>query len=320
VAQGGRLHQAVVQLTAQHVAQPLPHCHLNGQLQPLAEARISPLDRSFLFGDGVYEVMPVYNGRMFRPQSHLDRLARSAAAIRLRNPHTHAQWMQLLQELVAANGGGDQYAYLQLSRGAEFGRNHAPLPDVPPTVFAFCSPWPVVAERTLNEGLACITAQDTRWARCDIKSVALLANVLLRQLAVDANAAETILLRDGELMEASASTVHVVRAGVLLTPFNSQRILPGTTRSVVEEIADSLGIVRRDSHISEAQLRAADEIWLAAATREVQPVTRLDGKPVGSGTPGPLWRRVYDAWQQLKRRESHTAPATDMNRDSQQSR
>jgi len=282
------------------MAGPFHWCLLDGQRLPLAEARVSPLDRSFLFGDGIYEVMPVYGGRLFRPRLHFDRLARSAAALRIRNPHDHDQWESLLRELVTANGGGDQYVYLQLSRGAEHGRNHAPLPQVPPLVFCYSSPWPVPADSTLRDGHACITAQDTRWARCDIKSVALLANVMLRQMAVDAGANETILLRDGELIEASAATVHVVRDGVLLTPPNSTRMLPGTSRIIVEELADELGIPRRDQPISEAELRGADEIWLAAATREVQPVTRLDGKPVGSGVPGPLWRRVYDAWQRLK--------------------
>ena len=258
------------------MAAPLPWCLLDGRRMPLAEARISPLDRSFLFGDGIYEVLPVYGGRLFRPHQHFDRLARSAAAIRLENPCTTAQWGSMLLELVAANGGGDQYVYLQLSRGADIQRNHAPLPQIPPTVFAFCAPWPRPAAATLTEGLACVTAQDTRWARCDIKSVSLLANVLLRQLAADAGASETILLRDGELMEGSASTVHIVRDGILLTPQNSMRILPGTSRSVVEELADQLNIERRDTRISEADLRSADEIWLAAATREVQPVTRLD--------------------------------------------
>jgi D-alanine transaminase len=283
------------------MAGPLPWCHLDGARMPLKDARISPFDRSFLFGDGIYEVLRVYDGRLFRAHTHLDRLDRSAAAIRLRNPHTHAQWATLLQELVDANGGGDQYVYLQLSRGAEWGRNHAPLPDIAPTVFAYCSPWPQVAEATLRDGLACITAEDTRWARCDIKSVALLANVLLRQLACDAGASETILLRAGELMEGSASTVHIVKDGVLVTPVNSNRILPGTTRGIVEELADQLGIASRAAPVSEAQLRGADEIWLAAATREVQPVTKLDGRPVGSGRPGPLWRAVYDAYQKLKR-------------------
>jgi D-alanine transaminase len=283
------------------MAGPLPWCHLDGARIPLTDARISPFDRSFLFGDGIYEVLRVYDGRLFRVHTHLDRLDRSAAAIRLRNPHTHGQWAALLQELVDANGGGDQYVYLQLSRGAEWGRNHAPLPDIAPTVFAYCSPWPQVAESTLRDGLACITAEDTRWARCDIKSVALLANVLLRQLACDAGASETILLRDGELMEGSASTVHVVKDGVLVTPVNSNRILPGTTRGIVEELADQLGIARLSAPVSEAQLRGADEIWLAAATREVQPVTKLDGRPVGNGKPGPLWRAVYEAYQKLKR-------------------
>jgi D-alanine transaminase len=158
-----------------------------------------------------------------------------------------------------------------------------------------------VSPETLANGLACITAQDTRWARCDIKSVALLANVLLRQQAVDAGAAETILLRDGKLTEGSASTVHVVLRGELVTPPNSHRILPGTTRGVVVEIADSLGIVHRTADVSEAELRGADEIWLAAATREVQPVTTLDGAPVGTGAPGALWHRVYAGYQALKR-------------------
>ena len=282
------------------MASPLHWCLLDGKRMPLEQARISPLDRSFLFGDGIYEVMPVYGGRLFRPRLHFDRLARCAAALRITNPHTHERWEALLRELVSANGGGDQYVYLQLSRGAEHGRNHAPLPQVPPLVFCYSSPWPVPAASTLQQGLACITTQDTRWARCDIKSVALLANVMLRQMAVDAGANETILLRDGQLMEASASTVHVVLGGVLVTPPNSSRILPGTSRIVVEELADELGIPRRDAPISDAELRGADEIWLAAATREVQPVTRLDDRVVGNGRPGPLWRRIYDAWQRLK--------------------
>ena len=283
------------------MATPLPLCFLNGQQLPLAEARISPLDRSFLFGDGVYEVIPVYGGRAFRFAAHAERLARSLAAIRMRDPHSRDQWRRIIDELVAANGGGDQYVYLQVSRGAEYGRNHAPLPDIEPTVFVYCSPWPAVSAELLASGLSCITAQDTRWARCDIKSVALLANVLLRQQAVDADAAETLLLRDGKLMEGSASTVHVVRHGEILTPPNSHRILPGTTRGVVIEIAESLGITHRTTDITESELRAADEIWLAAATREVQPVTQLDGNPVGNGMPGPLWQRLYAGFQDLKR-------------------
>jgi D-alanine transaminase len=282
------------------MASPLHWCHLDGERLPLAEARISPLDRSFLFGDGIYEVIPVHGGRLFRPQLHLERLARSAVALQLDNPHRHERWLAILEELVEANGGGDQYVYLQLSRGADAIRSHAPLPKIKPLVFAYSSPWPAAAESTLQDGLACITAADNRWGRCDIKSVALLANVLLRQQAAESGASESILLRDGELTEGSASTVHVVKGGVLVTPPNSPRILPGTSRIVIEELADKLGIKRHDAPVSESDLRLADEIWLSAATREVQPVTRLDGKPVGSGKPGPVWCRVYDAWQQLK--------------------
>lgn len=282
------------------MAGPLPNCHLDGQILPLAEARISPLDRSFLFGDGIYEVIPAHGGRLFRPAAHLARLERSAAALQLRNPHGRDAWETLLAELLAANGGGEQYIYLQLSRGAEWGRNHAPLPVIPPTVFAYGSPWPQPAESTLQQGLACITAEDNRWGRCDIKSTALLANVLLRQQAVDAGAAETILLSGGLLREASASSVLAVLDGTVIAPPESTHILPGTSRLVVEELCDALGIPRRAADITEAQLRGAQEIWLSAATREVQPVTRLDGRAVGDGRPGPLWRRVYDAWQQLK--------------------
>jgi D-alanine transaminase len=282
------------------MAGPLPNCHLDGRMLPLSEARISPLDRAFLFGDGIYEVIPVHGGRLFRPAAHLARLERSAAALRLRNPHDRDAWELLLGELVAANGGGEQYIYLQLSRGAEWGRNHAPLPDIPPTVFAYGSPWPQPAATTLEQGLACITTEDNRWGRCDIKSTALLANVLLRQQAVDAGAAETILLSGGLLREASASSVLVVIDGTVIAPPDSAHILPGTSRLVVEELCDALGIPRRAADITGAQLRGAHEIWLSAATREVQPVTRLDGRAVGDGRPGPLWRRVYDAWQQLK--------------------
>ena len=280
---------------------PLRWCHLDGRLTELAAARISPFDRSFLFGDGIYEVIPVYGGRLFRPGLHLDRLARSAAALKLHNPHEPAGWRALLEALVQANGAGDLYVYLHLSRGAEEGRNHAPLPDRAPLVFAYCAPWPQVAGSTLRDGLGCITLPDPRWARCDIKSVALLANVLLRQQAFEAGASEAILLRDGELTEGSASSVLVVKEGVLLAPPDSPRILPGTTRRVVEEIVDELHIERRVARIDEAALRSAEEIWLASATREVQPVTRLDGQPVGTGRPGPLWRRVHDAFQHLKR-------------------
>jgi D-alanine transaminase len=288
------------------MADPLPICYLNGQRLPLEEARISPMDRGFLYGDGAYEVMPVYGGRPFRFTAHRERLARSLNEIRMRDPHTVEEWRDILGGLIKANGDGDQYIYWQVTRGAEKGRNHAPLPDIPRTVFAFCTPWPATSAKTLENGVACVTAKDTRWDRCDIKTVSLLANVLLRQLAVDADAAETILLRDGDLMEASSSAVHVVINGEVRTPPNSRKILPGTTRGVMEEMAARVGIPYRATRVTEAELRNADEIWMTASTRELQAVTSLDGRPVGSGKPGPWWRRLYDEMQSYKRELSGT--------------
>lgn len=282
------------------MAEPFRICYLNGAYLPLDEARISPLDRGFLYADGVYEVMPVYAGRPFRFEAHCDRLTRSLGEIRMRDPHTREQWHRIIAGLIEPNGPVDQYVYWQVTRGAERGRNHAPLPDIPRTVFGFCAPLPAVAAATLQSGLECVTATDTRWARCDIKSVSLLANVLLRQLAVDADAAETILLRDGEVLEASAAAVHVVVGGELRTPPNSRKILPGTTRSVIEEIATRAGVSCRSVPVSEADLRSANEICLSAATREIQPVTLLDGRAVGNGKPGPVWRRLFDELQRYK--------------------
>jgi D-alanine transaminase len=263
------------------VAEPLPTCYLNGSLMPLREARISPLDRSFLFGDGVYEVIPARHGQARRLAANLARLSHSLRELRIRDPLSEQQWSGIVQQLIDANGGGDVYVYLQVSRGAEYGRNHAPLPDIEPTVFGFCVPLPLPTSEVLERGVACITGVDTRWARCDIKSV------------VEAGAGEIILLRDGNLTEASASSVEVIIDGEIRMPQNSARLLPGTTRSLVEELADRHGIARRVAAVSESQLRAADEIWLTAATRGVIAVTTLDGRPVGNGKPGPLWRRMH---------------------------
>lgn len=281
-----------------------PHaiCHLNGDYLPLREARISPLDRGFLYSDGCYEVTPVYGGRPFRFQQHHDRLTRSLEGIRMADPLSREQWRDVYRGLLERNGlsRADGYIYVQVTRGAEYGRNHAPLPDVPRTVFAFAAPWPEGRPGWREDGLPAVTAHDTRWARCDIKSVSLLANVLLRQLAVDQGASECILLREGQLTDSSASSVHVVIEGELRTPPNSWKLLPGTTRGVLEEVAERAGVKWRAADVSEAGLRGASEILLGAATREVQPVTSLDGAPVGNGKPGPVWRRLYDAYQAHK--------------------
>jgi D-alanine transaminase len=285
------------------MGEPLPICFLNDDFLPLREARISPLDRGFLYSDGAYEVTPVYGGRPFRFPHHHDRLTRSLGEIRMEDPLSREAWRELYRELIARNSAesSDLYIYVQVTRGAEHGRNHAPLPEVPRTVFAFAAPLPAARPGAFENGLPAVTAADTRWARCDIKSVSLLANVLLRQLAVDEGATEAILLRDGQLTDASASSVHVVIGGELRTPPNSWKLLPGTTRGVIEEIAAKAGVQWRSTAVSEAELRSASEVLLGAATREVQPVTMLDGKPVGTGRPGPVWRRLYDAYQAYKR-------------------
>lgn len=285
---------------------PLPVCHLNGEFLPLAAARVSPLDRAFLFGDAVYEVIPVYAARPFRLREHLDRLTRSLAGIRMAPPLSHAEWGKVCGELVARNGGGDQYLYVQVSRGAEQGRNHAWPEGLQPTLFAFATALEPIAPRLLEQGVAAITAADTRWARRDIKSTALLANVLLKKLAVDAGAYETILLEDGELTEGSSTTVHIVVQGALRTPPNGQHILPGTTRDVVSELASRLSIASRSVRVTEAELRNAEEIWLAFSTRGILPVTLLDGRPVGNGNPGPVFGRMHAAFVAYTRELSGT--------------
>ena len=282
------------------MADPLPTSYLNGEFVPLKEARISPLDRGFLYSDGVYEVMPVYEGRPFRFEAHAERLTRSLASIQMEDPHTRQEWREIISTLISRNGGGNQYVYWQVTRGAEYGRNHAPLPRIPRTVFAFCAPLPPITASTLENGVACVTTEDTRWAYCDIKSVSLLANVLLRQQSTEVGAAETIMLKDGQLREASASAVHVVINGEIICPPRTRAILPGTTRSAMEEVAKSAGVPFKSAPVSEQQLRSANEIWITSSTREVQAVTMLDGKPVGNGKPGPVWRRVHEAWQRYK--------------------
>jgi D-alanine transaminase len=269
---------------------------LNGEYSPLRDARVSPLDRAFLFGDAVYEVIPVYGARPFRLRAHLDRLDRSLTEIRMAPPLTHEAWRDVCEELVRRNGGGDQYLYLQVSRGGEFGRNHAWPDGLTPTLFAYGNALEQPAPALFEEGVAAITVPDTRWARRDIKSTALLANVLAKKRATEAGAFESIFLENGELTEGSSTTVHVITRGIVHTPPNGPRILPGTTRSVIEELAARTGLAVRSERVTEAELRAADEIWLAFSTRGLLPVTSLDGRPVGSGRPGALFRRMHRAF------------------------
>jgi D-alanine transaminase len=275
---------------------PLPVCYLNGAYLPLAEAKVSPFDRAFLFGDAVYEVVPIYGSRLFRLRQHLDRLNRSLAGIRMPPAMSHGDWAHVCQELISRNAADQGHLYMQVSRGAEFGRNHAWPEGLKPTLFAYCTELDPLPDALLENGVAAVTATETRWARRDIKATALLANILLKKLAADAGAFETILLEDGQLTEGSSTTVHVVKNGVIHTPPNSHHILPGTTRDVVTELADLLSVRNLSTAVSESALRGADEIWLAFSTRGVLPVTKLDGAPVGSGVPGPLFKRIHLAF------------------------
>ena len=283
------------------MSRTLPTCYLNGAFLPLSEARVSPLDRAFLFGDAVYEVIPVYGGRPFRLREHLDRLNRSLAAIRMPAPRSHPEWAAICAQLAAPVGGADSYIYIQVSRGAELGRNHAWPEGLTPTLFAYVTALDPLPAAMLDQGVSAVTTRDIRWARRDIKSTALLANILLKKMAVDAGAFETILLENGELTEGSSTAVHVISDGVIHAPPNGQHILPGTTRDVVTELAARLGMDCVTSRVPEATLRTAGEIWLSFATRGVLPVTVLDGRPVGNGRPGPWFVRMHAAFVEFTR-------------------
>jgi D-alanine transaminase len=288
---------------------PLPLVWLDGRLMPLAEARISPLDRGFLFGDGAYEVLPVYDGRAYRFDAHLKRLDRSLGEIRIEPPLDRDGWLAAFGALVHGNGGGDQLLYVQVTRGVEPERNHVPQPGTRPTVFACVQKLPVIPAEAVEKGVAGITAEDIRWARCDIKSTSLLGNVLLRWLAADAGATETILLRGGTVTEGSASSVHVVKGGAIVTPPQTNAILPGTTRGVIIELAGREGIGSERRAVPEAELRAADEVLIASAGGGIRAVTTLDGRPVGSGAPGPVYRKIYAAFLATRKEFSTELPA-----------
>jgi D-alanine transaminase len=273
--------------------------YLNGRWLPLAEACVPVLDRGFIFGDGVYEVVPVYSRVPFRLGEHLRRLQYSLDNIKLANPHSEAEWSALIHELIARNEGEDQYLYLQITRGPAR-RDHAFPKVVTPTVFMMSTPLPQPDPALKASGVRAISAVDNRWLRCDIKSISLLPNVLLRQLAVEAGAMEAVLLRDGFLTEGAASNIFVVKDGALHAPPKDHLMLAGITYDVVVELARADGIPVAIRRIPEAEVRAADELWLTSSTREVLPITELDGRPVGAGVPGPLFARMDRLYQQYK--------------------
>lgn len=274
--------------------------YLNGEFLPLESARISVLDRGFMFGDGVYEVIPVYSRRPFRLSSHLDRLQASLDGIRLANPHASGVWADLIRHLIALDPAPDLGIYMQVTRGPA-PRDQAFPANPEPTVLIMPLPLTAPSTALVEAGVSAITVEDNRWLRCDLKVTSLLANVLLRQLSVDAGCAETLLLREGWLTEGSSSNVFVACGGVLLAPPKSHLMLPGVTYEVVLELAESLGMSHAVRPIQEAELRAAEEIWLTSSTKEVLPVVVLDGMAVGEGGPGPLFREMYRAYQDFKR-------------------
>jgi D-alanine transaminase len=274
---------------------------LNGEFLPLAEAKVPVLDRGFIFGDGVYEVVPVYSKVPFRLDEHLVRLERSLAAVGIRNPYTREQWKGFVAGIVERQPFEDQAVYFQVTRGVAK-RDHAFPRNAEPTVFMMSNPLVAPPAAVVEKGAAAITAQDNRWLRCDIKSISLIGNVLLRQLSAEADAVETILFRDGKLTEASSSNVFVIKGGFIYSPPKNELILPGITYDVVVELARASGMPLEFRAISEAEVRGADELWVTSSSKEVLAVVTLDGKTVGDGKPGPVFKRMFQLYQDFKRK------------------
>jgi D-alanine transaminase len=273
--------------------------YLNGEFMPLAEAKIPALDRGFVFGDGVYEVVPVYSKKPFRLDEHLRRLQASLDGIRLTNPHEMGEWRERILQLVALQDFADQSLYIQVTRGVA-PRDHAFPKGVPPTVFMFAQPLVTATPAQKAAGVCAVTAVDNRWLRCNIKAISLLANILLRQQAIDADCAETVMLRDGFLTEGAASNIFVVQDGVLLAPPPSNLMLTGITYDVVLELAAAHGMPHQVRAISEAEVRDADELWMTSSTKEVMAIVTLDGVPVGAGVPGRLAQQMDGLYQSFK--------------------
>ena len=265
---------------------------LNGRLVPLEQANVSVLDRGFIFGDGVYELVPVYSRVPFRLDEHLTRLERSLGEARIRNPYSRAQWRSHIYQLVDAQDFDDQGVYFQVTRGVAK-RDHAFPKSLEPTVFMMSNPLLSPPPALVEKGGAAVSATDNRWLRCDIKSISLIGNCLLRQMSAEAGAVETILFRDGKLTEASASNVFIVKRGVIHSPPKSNLILPGITYDVVSELAQANDLPIEFRQVSEAEVRAADEIWVTSSSKEVLAIVELDGKRVGDGRPGPVVRRMH---------------------------
>jgi D-alanine transaminase len=286
-------------------------CYLNGSFTSLNQAKVSVLDRGFVFGDGIYEVVPVYARKLFRFDEHMARLSRSLAKVRIRNPHTPEQWLERIRPLVAAladkTGAQDQLVYIQVTRGVAL-RDHVMPEGIEPTVFMMANAMKPPTAEQRHHGVACTTARDFRWERGDIKSISLLGNVLARQMSADHGAVETIMFRDGFLTEAAASNVWIVHEGALLGPPKSEHVLEGIRVDLLRELCEEIGIAYNLRPVPEADVLSADEVMLSSATKEVLPVTRIDGELVGHGAlrgkPGPVYARLHEAYQRAKSSQS----------------
>ena len=273
--------------------------YLNGEFLRLADAKVSVLDRGFIYGDGVYEVVPVYRRKPFRMPQHLARLARTLEGVRLADPHP-GRWPALIEELIARQPFDDQAVYLQVTRGVAK-RDHTFPTDVAPTVFMMSNPLSLPSREQVEHGAAVVTADDNRWLRCDLKTTSLIGNVLMRQYAADHDAIETVMFRNDYLTEASASNVLVVRNGTVIAPPKDNLILPGITYDATLEIAAGANVPLEVRPVSRDEAMSADEMWLSSSSKEVLAVTRVDGKPFAGGKPGPVFRRVYEAFQARKK-------------------
>ncbi|MBB5019965.1 D-alanine transaminase [Chitinivorax tropicus] len=274
--------------------------YLNGQWQSVETAQIAVLDRGFLFGDGIYEVIPVYSRHPFRLDEHLGRLEASLASVRLTNPHPRETWRELVLEAISRHSFDDQSVYLQVTRGAGPNRDFPFPTSAQPSVFIYPMPLTTPSAETKAKGVSAITKADIRWLRCDIKAIALLANVLLRNEALAAGCAESVLLRDGMLTEGAASNIFVVKDGLLLAPPKSHLMLSGITYDLVLELAKQHGVPHEIRPVSEAEIRTADELWMTSSTKEVLAITTLDGFPVGTGRPGPMNAQMDAYYQTYK--------------------
>jgi D-alanine transaminase len=259
------------------------------------------LDRGFIFGDGVYELVPVYSRVPFRLDEHLARLERSLGETKIRNPHSRAQWRDIIYRLVDAQPFEDQGVYFQVTRGVAK-RDHSFPKGTEPTVFMMANPLVTPPRELVEKGAAAVSAPDNRWLRCDIKSISLIGNCLLRQVSAEAGAAETVLFRDGKLTEASASNVFAVKRGVILTPPKSNLLLPGITYDVVTELAQANGLPLEYRDVQESEVRSADELWVTSSSKEVLAIVSLDGASVGDGRPGPVFARMYQLYQEFKQK------------------